>query len=197
KEITKGVERGAEVGFTDVALDIQRTSSDASPFKTGHLEKNHLDIDMGRKGWTATIWFEAFNQGFDYGLWIHEGHYNLGEGSLAKKGGSSQFAGSVPVGRRYASRVVEQGGKNYQMHIIEKMAEGLEGEVTDRMSLKKFLEQYIDGTPIYPSDFPMNVSDCYMFDFSGNTALEENLSETHLIVFRRSPDIEEAEQASL
>lgn len=127
KEITKGVERGAEVGFTDVALDIQRTSSDASPFKTGHLEKNHLDIDMGRKGWTATIWFEAFNQGFDYGHWIHEGHYNLGEGSLAKKGGSSQFAGSVPVGRRYASRVVEQGGKNYQMHIIEKIAEGLEG----------------------------------------------------------------------
>ena len=67
----------------------------------------------------------------------------------------------------------------------------------DRMSLKKFLEQYIDGTPIYPSDFPMNVADCYMFDFSGNTALEENLSETHLIVFRRSPNIEEAEQASL
>ena len=125
KQINKKLHDGAKEGFDTVALDLKETSSRGAPFKTGHLEANHMNVEYGSQTWTALIYFVAFNQGFDYGHWTHEATYNLGKKSQAKKGGESKFAGSVPVGRKYAERTVEQGRENYQQFIIQKIIEGL------------------------------------------------------------------------
>lgn len=125
KQIHKKVQKGAKEGFDTVALDLKETSSRGAPFKTGHLEANHMDIEYGVGSWKALIYFVAFNEDFDYGLEMHEGTYNLGPKSRTKQGGNSKFAGSVPVGRKYAERTVEQGRDNYQQYIADKIIEGL------------------------------------------------------------------------
>ena len=125
KKINKRIHDGAKEGFDTVALDLKETSSRAAPLDTGLLEANHMDIDYGEGSWKALIYFVAFNEGFDYGLEMHEGTYNLGPRSRAKQGGNSKFAGSVPVGRKYAERTVEQGMENYQQYIADKIIEGL------------------------------------------------------------------------
>lgn len=111
------LERNAKEAFNTVATDIQRTSADASPKDTGHLEKNHLDIQYGGTTWNAIVWFMAFNGSFDYAHWTHTADYRLGTGSEAKSGGSSRFAGHVPVGKGYLSNTVSQGHTAYVNHI--------------------------------------------------------------------------------
>ena len=125
KHINKKLHDGAKEGFDTVALDMKETSSRGAPLDTGHLEANHMNIEYGSQTWTALIYFNAFNGSFDYGHEMHEGFYNLGPRSQTKKGGESKFAGSVPVGRKYAERTVEQGRENYQQYIIQKIIEGL------------------------------------------------------------------------
>ena len=125
KQISKKLHDGAKEGFDTVALDLKETSSRGAPLDTGHLEANHMNIEYGSGSWKALIYFVAFNEGFDYGLEMHEGSYNLGPRSRTKQGGNSKFAGSVPVGRKYAERTVEQGRENYQRYIADKIIEGL------------------------------------------------------------------------
>ena len=123
--VQKKIKVGAKEGFDTVALDIQRTTSGASPFKTGVLQSNHLDIDYGKGSWLATIYFVADNNVFDYAEWTHEATYNLGPKSQAKPDADSKFAGIVPVGRKYATRVVEQGEDAYKEHITNEILDAL------------------------------------------------------------------------
>lgn len=117
------LEKNAKDAFNTVSTDIQRTSSDASPKDTGFLEKNHLTTTFGGSAWVSTIYFRAFNNDFDYAHWTHDAHYNLGPGSSAKTGGSSRFAGSVPVGRHYLDRTVEQGRPQYENHLSKSITD--------------------------------------------------------------------------
>lgn len=117
--IAKEIESSAKESFDTVATDLKRVSSGASPVDTGHLEKNHMNITYGSDVWEAVIYFDAFNGTFDYAKWTHDEHYNLGERSRKKAGGSSRFTGHVPVGRKYLQRTKEQGEGNYIRHIGE------------------------------------------------------------------------------
>lgn len=121
----KAIEGGAKEAFNTVATDVQRTSSDASPKDTGHLEQNHLNIVYGSGEWEAVISFRAMNGSFDYAEWTHEADYSLGPRSMTKAGGSSRFAGHVPVGKGYLGKVVDQGESNYINHIAETIKKSL------------------------------------------------------------------------
>lgn len=67
----------------------------------------------------------------------------------------------------------------------------------NRIEIKKFLEQYTNEVPIFPSKFPLHMESGYMFEFSGNTIREETVSETQLIIYARAPDIGSAEKLAL
>lgn len=119
------LESNTKEAFNTVATDIHRTSADAAPKDTGFLEKNHLSINYGSTEWEAQIWFNAFNDNFDYALWTHTADYKLGKGSQGKSGGSSRFAGQVPVGRGYLSNTVAQGKEAYMEHINQAIVNSL------------------------------------------------------------------------
>lgn len=121
----KKLERETTRAFDTVVTDIQRTSSGASPLDEGFLEKNHMKIEYGSNSWVGTVWFEAFNKNFDYAKWTHEEHYNLGPRSQAKAGGTSKYAGHVPVGRKYLHRTVDQGAESYRNLIAKSITDGL------------------------------------------------------------------------
>lgn len=66
-----------------------------------------------------------------------------------------------------------------------------------RLDVKEFLDEYVNGYPIFPSNFPMKLDRCYMFDFTGSTNRGENVSESQITIVSRSPNIDEAEGMSL
>jgi len=118
KQAARALEKESQKAFIDVVNDIKRVSSDAAPFKTGVLERNRLDTTIGKDSMKGTISFEAFNRGFNYAIWTHNENYNLGEGSLKKRGGSSKFgSGTVPVGTGYLENTVEYFRDDYINHL--------------------------------------------------------------------------------
>lgn len=119
-KMSKTIDRNIKDGFTDIVLDLQRTSSAAAPHKEGFLEKNKYRIKTSTSGLTGEVYFVAKRKKFDYAVWTHNANYNLGEKSKRKQGGKSKFAsGVVPVGKGYLTNAVTSSEDGYIKHITE------------------------------------------------------------------------------
>lgn len=119
RKIERSVAKESVAAFSDVVLDIKRVSSESAPHLTGHLENNR--VRFYDRNLSADIKFKAMSttgrRSFNYAKWTHDASYNLGEKSARKRGGSSKFGSSVPVGPGYLSNTIENGADGYFKHL--------------------------------------------------------------------------------
>lgn len=133
KRIEKAVDKATLKTMKFAMKDLNRVASETAPLLEGDLEMGGVnDVDKvsnGLKGW---VWFEAWNDhpkrsyDFNYAIWIHEEHYNLGEKSLQKGSGSGLSGKSYPVGRKYLTRPLEGESPYYRDMIEQEVKKALE-----------------------------------------------------------------------
>lgn len=101
---------------------IRQRAEENAPVLTGALESSlvaeaHRD-DRNRLRMTVTFSARSADTGFDYGVYMHEGFYNLGPASLEKQASNP---GRV-VGRKFLERAYEDLIRG----ITERMAAALD-----------------------------------------------------------------------
>lgn len=115
RAVTRKVQQATNSATRTIAQDLARASSGATPHKTGDLEGSYsIAYSLGLGKSSATVEYAVYHKGYNYALAMHEGVYNLGEGSLAKGGGTGMSGKTYSVGRKFLTRVLEGESETYK-----------------------------------------------------------------------------------
>lgn len=127
KRVRAAFEKTLESAMHDVIDDLVRVSSETAPHDHGVLEKS-WSKDIRWQGGTivGTVEYSvkesnASGGQANYALWTHEYDYNLGEGSLAKPGGTGMSGRHYDVGNKYLTRPLEGEKDAYKEHIKKRL----------------------------------------------------------------------------
>ncbi|MFA4885448.1 MAG: hypothetical protein WC601_06710 [Desulfotomaculaceae bacterium] len=115
-----------EQALNDCADDLVRVSSEIAPHDKGILEKSHAKevkvVGVKAEAIVSYTVRERNSKGnFNYALYMHEGVYDLGEGSRRKPGTSGMSGKHYDVGSKYLTRPLEGEKEAYKKHIEEKV----------------------------------------------------------------------------
>lgn len=115
-------EKVLEQAMNDCADDLVRVSSEIAPHDKGILEKSHAkEVKVVGAKMEATVSYavkERNSKGnFNYALYMHEGIYNLGEGSRRKPGTSGMSGKHYDVGNKFLERPLQGEKEAYRKHI--------------------------------------------------------------------------------
>lgn len=108
-----------QYGLMETMEDLRRCAMGFAPKDTGHLESSgRVEVKMNKNSVVGSVKYEVTAQSNNYAIEMHEGFYNLGEGSRGKSGGTSKF-GVVQhsVGRKYLEAPFMQLLPAYCKHI--------------------------------------------------------------------------------
>ncbi|MCY8048450.1 hypothetical protein MOD91_18165 [Bacillus haynesii] len=123
KIISKNVSAGAKTAMTDVVDNLVKASSGSAPHDKGILEdawSKEVGYDstyrlFGKVSYSVTE--NGSGGGYNYAVKMHEGNYNLGEGSRRKSGGKGMSGRTYPVGKHFLSGVLEGERQAYTRHM--------------------------------------------------------------------------------
>lgn len=126
KSASKSIQSALNMSLHDVGDDLVRASSGAAPHETGYLESSwNKKVDTSPTQGSVEVSYRAYNRGFNYALKMHEGSYNLGEGSRRKPGGVGMSGKRYPVGAKFLERPLMGERSTYQKHVKERLARNL------------------------------------------------------------------------
>jgi hypothetical protein len=126
EQAADNAKKALERGMNDIVDDLVRTSSETAPHYKGTLEKSwSRDVTWKGNRIEGEVTYSVKEDDFNYALWTHEADYNLGEGSLAKPGGTGMSGTSYPVGNKYLTRPLEGEAKTYKAHIAKEIEKEL------------------------------------------------------------------------
>lgn len=137
KDLQKKIRSTVNDTMRDCMNDLARVSSETAPLEDGNLEKAwniliekpNKEITKGFVGYSC--WADQpRSYEFDYAIWIHEEHYNLGPLSKEKQastGGGHGLSGTVyEVGRKYLERPFYGEAETYRDIFEENIKETIE-----------------------------------------------------------------------
>ncbi|CDQ21704.1 hypothetical protein [Halobacillus karajensis] len=106
--------------------DLKRTASESAPHKKGTLEKSHnSSIEYEGANPVGKVTFsvrESSSSGnYNYALKMHEGDYELGEGSKRKPGGTGMSGKTYDVGAGYLENPLKGEQETYQKFIQKEL----------------------------------------------------------------------------
>jgi hypothetical protein len=118
----KQTQEALKQAMNDCADDLVRVSSEIAPHDKGILEKSHAkEVKVVGAKVEATVSYavkERNSKGnFNYALYMHEGVYNLGEGSRRKPGTSAMSGTHYSVGNKFLERPLQGEKETYRKHI--------------------------------------------------------------------------------
>jgi hypothetical protein len=123
KIIRKSVSDGARKGMKDVTDNLVKASSGSAPHDKGILD----DSWSKEVGYDSTyrlfgkvsynVLENGANGDYNYAIKMHEGNYELGEGSLGKSGGKGMSGRTYPVGKHFLTGVLEGEEETYVKHM--------------------------------------------------------------------------------
>lgn len=116
----------AEQAMNDVVDELVRISSEITPFDKGTLTESHTKkVKKTMNGVEASVSYSVREGDFNYALWIHEGVYDHGEGTM-NRGGTSGWSGKTyRAGRKY----LERPAKGEQQAFLEHIAKEIKNKI--------------------------------------------------------------------
>lgn len=112
----------AEQAMNDVIDELIRISSEITPFDKGVLTASHTrNVKKTFGGIEGSVTFSAREGDFNYALWIHEGIYNHGEGTM-QRGKTAGWSGKTYyAGRKYLERPMKGEQQAFLKHIAKEI----------------------------------------------------------------------------
>lgn len=106
--------------MTNITKDLHRVATDLTPYKDGGLEQSGSYRNRANKSsFVSTVTFGAKGKTYLYAEKMHDGNYNLGEGSQAKNSSGVKTIYSdktFKVGKGYlkeTAKACQEGYKKY------------------------------------------------------------------------------------
>lgn len=114
------VEKAAKQSANDVVDELIRISSDIAPIDKGILHKSHSrEVKVSGGNVEAKVEYHVKEGSFNYALWIHEGIYNHGAGTMARTGTTGWSGKHYYAGRKYLERPLKGEEKAFYEHIAK------------------------------------------------------------------------------
>lgn len=112
----------AEQAMNDVIDELIRISSEITPFDKGILSQSHTrNVKKTFGGIEGTVTYSAREGNFNYALWIHEGIYQHGEGTM-NRGTTTGWSGKTYyAGRKYLERPLKGEQQAFMKHIANEI----------------------------------------------------------------------------
>lgn len=123
------VEKAAKEATNDCVDELIRISSEIAPIDKGILQKSHTrKVKVSGGNVEAKVEYSVKEGKFNYALWIHEGVYNHGEGTMNRNGTTGWSGKHYYVGRKYLERPLKGEEQEFYKHIAKayKKATGAE-----------------------------------------------------------------------
>jgi hypothetical protein len=128
--ISRGVSNGAKKAMQDITDNLAMASSGSAPHDKGILDDSWTK-EVGYEGnkLFGRVSYNVLENGsggdYNYAIRMHEGNYELGEGSRQKSGGSGMSGRTYPVGKHFLTGVLEGEKQTYVKH----MEKGIKNEL--------------------------------------------------------------------
>jgi hypothetical protein len=120
--------QAAEVAMNNVVDELIRIASEITPFDKGTLTRSHTKkIEVLAGDVKSQVEFSIREGDFNYALWIHEGIYNHGEGTMRRSGTTGWSGKRYYVGRKYLERPLKGEEQAFYQHIADKIKEAVGG----------------------------------------------------------------------
>lgn len=118
--------QAAQEAMNDVVDELVRIASEITPFDKGILSRSHTKRVNVRAGdIQAEVEFSVKEGDFNYALWIHEGVYNHGEGTMNRSGTTGWSGKRYYVGRKYLERPLKGEQQSFYQHFANKIREAV------------------------------------------------------------------------
>ena len=128
KRIDRNVARAVERAMEDIVDELIRIASEITPFDKGILQKSHSHkINVGKNGIEASVEFSVKEGDFNYALWIHEGIYNYGSGTMRRAGTIGWSGKRYYAGRKYLERPLKGEQEAFFNHIAKEVRKAIGG----------------------------------------------------------------------
>lgn len=112
------VDKNVSTGVKNIAQDLARASSGATPHLKGDLSGSYsIEYSLAGKRKYATVEYSVYNKGFNYAIAMHEWTYNLGKRSRQKSGGRGMSGRTYKVGNKFLTRVLKGETKAYRDYV--------------------------------------------------------------------------------
>ncbi|MDC3413963.1 hypothetical protein [Terrihalobacillus insolitus] len=126
--IERNIKSVAEEAAHDIADELIRIASEITPFDKGTLSRSHTKkVRIVGNRIEAEVTFSVREGDFNYALWIHEGIYNHGEGTMRRSGTTGWSGKRYYVGRKYLERPLKGEQQAFYRHIARQIRNSLGG----------------------------------------------------------------------
>lgn len=120
--ISRNASKGAKTAMNDVLDNLAKASSGSAPHDKGILDDSWTkEVGYENAKLFGRVSYNVLGHGadgdFNYAVAMHEGNYNLGEGSRQKSGGKGMSGRTYPVGKHFLTGVLEGEKEAYTKHI--------------------------------------------------------------------------------
>jgi hypothetical protein len=110
----------------DIADELIRIASEITPFDKGILARSHTkQVKVVGNNVEAKITFSVKEGDFNYALWIHEGVYKHGEGTMRRAGTTGWSGKRYYAGRKYVERPLKGEQEAFFRHIARQIQNSL------------------------------------------------------------------------
>lgn len=115
-----------ETAMHDIADELTRISSEIVPLDKGTLMRsNSKKVTANKKVIEAEVSYSVREGAFNYALWIHEGIYNHGEGTMRRSGTIGWSGKRYYAGRKYLERPLKGEQEAFYKHIAKTIRESI------------------------------------------------------------------------
>ena len=128
--ISRNVSNGAKTAMKDITDNLAMASSGSAPHDKGILDDSWTkEVGYESNRLFGRVSYNVLENGsggdYNYAIRMHEGNYELGEGSRQKSGGKGMSGRTYPVGKHFLTGVLEGEKTTYIKH----MEKGIKNEL--------------------------------------------------------------------
>jgi len=128
--IARNVSNGAKTAMKDITDNLAMASSGSAPHDKGILDDSWTkEVGYESNRLFGRVSYNVLENGsggdYNYAVRMHEGNYELGEGSRQKSGGKGMSGRTYPVGKHFLTGVLEGEKQTYVKH----MEKGIKNEL--------------------------------------------------------------------
>lgn len=130
KKMGKNTSEVVKKRMTEITKDLHRVATDLTPYKDGGLEQSGQYRNRANKNsFVGTVTFGAKGNTYLYAEKMHDGDYNLGEGSRAKNSSGVKTIYSdktFKVGKGYLKETAKACQKGYKEYLEKDVIKDLD-----------------------------------------------------------------------
>jgi len=126
--IDRSAQNAAREALEDCTLELERIASEITPIDKGTLSRSSTrKIKRSGENIIGEVEFAVHEGGYNYAIFMHEGVYNHGAGTIARGGTTGKSGKYYYAGRKFLERPLKGEAESFFEYIAQKVEAAVGG----------------------------------------------------------------------